>query len=263
VIRWIDAAGCDGTVANGVGPDGTVVGVAKEPSGRVRGFILRAGEREPRLVDAPGARDTFLQDVTAGGMIIGDATNGTASGAFLLLGSSFTRVTPPGAKETWAGGILPNGDCCGSFRDARDKHVAFRRRAGRFEEVLPAGAESSVLHGLGDEGEAVGVGSLGGQLGGFLLRPDGSIEWLDPPKAQFLPSDCARGGAWIVGSFVESGGATTAAEVRDGRWRSIEIPGGPWAESAIVGCCPGVGVAGWAMGADERKRGFVIEDDGR
>lgn len=267
MITWIDVPGCDGTVANGVSPEGVIVGVAREPSGRVRGFVaqergqgaLRRG-LETRLFDAPGAGDTFLQDVASGGLMIGDVFDGRRSRAFLLLGREVQVLAPPGAADAWAGGVLTNGDCCGALRDASGRRVGFRRVAGRFDEVLPAGAETAVLHGIGEGGEVVGACSLGGQITGFLQRPDGRVEWMDAPRGEFVPSHCAVGGSWVVGSFTDRDGLSMAGELREGRWRTVEVPGGPWVESALVGCCPGVGVVGWALGGDGRKRAFFLAE---
>ena len=261
MITWIDVPGCEGTVANGVAADGTVVGVAKSPSGRVRGFVAGPRDDVPRLVDA-GPGDTFLQGAAAGGLIIGDFTEGKGSVAFVIEGSARTPLLPPGAVAAWAGGILDTRDCCGARTDASGRRSGFRRLAGRFDEIMPAGAESAVLHGMGEGGEVVGACSLGGSLSGFLQRPDGRVDWLDPPRGAFVPTGCADDGAWITGYFVDDEGLASAGELRDGRWRRIEIPEGPWLESAIIGCRPGVGLAGWVLGGDGRKRGFLLDEPG-
>lgn len=261
MITWVDVPGCQDSVVNGVAPDGTLVGVARESSGRVRGFIMSPTDELPRLVEV-GDGDTFLQDVAAGGLVIGDYALAGRSACFVMRAGDVSAIAPPGARDAWAGGILSNGDCCGALADASGRRAGFRRLAGRFDEVLPAGADAAVLHGIGEGGEVVGACSLGGQLSGFLMKRDGRLEWLDPPRGEFVPSGCAAGGSWIVGSFHERGGLSVGGELREGRWRSVEIPEGPWLESAIVGCCEGVGLVGWVLGGDGRKRGFLLDDVG-
>ena len=258
MIEWLDVPGQTGLVANGVGPDGTIVGVVQEASGRVRGLVLPPNRLRRRLVDAPAAEDTFLQGITAGGVIIGDATRAGRSRAFLLLGGMFSALEPPGSVDSWAGGVRANGDACGSLIDEAGVRAGFRRLAGRWERVLPAGADSAVIHGMGEGGEVVGACDLGGNAAGFMLREAGTIEWLEYPDGVFVPRGCARSGAWVVGEVVDAQGAPHASECRNGVWRQLELPDGPWRESAAMSVQPGVGIVGWAMGDDGVKRGFLL-----
>lgn len=253
-VEWIDVPGHEGTVANAVARDGTVVGVVKAASGRIRSFVLRPGGEPATLVTWEG-RDTFFQDVTDGGLVLGDALGAAGSGMFLWHLGEFQRIEPPQAAEAWAGGLRGNGDVCGCIRDERDRRVGVRRLSGRWTNVLPAGAESSVLYGMGDDGEVVGACALGGQRTGFVARPDDETEWLEPPQGDFLPADCARGGSWIVGAWSVDG-VGRAAERKDGSWRVIDL-GAETVESAAVGACAGVGVVGWALFRDGVKRGFL------
>jgi hypothetical protein len=242
-------------VANAVAAGGWITGCVREDGGRVRGFLRYPGGGTA-IVDAPGCRDTYLQDVTEDGACWGDATDGSRYRAFRRDSSgAFEWVESDG--ECWAGGILRNRDCCGSVSPPGAPRQGFRLSGGRMELVLPPGAGSATLHGACEPGVAAGIADVAGVKRGFLHDAGGGFEWIDWPGHDVRPQDCGDSGRWVVGHVVDRDGRSRAAECRDGAWRLTTIEGGPWVESSIIGCATGVGCAGWVLGTDGLKRGFV------
>jgi hypothetical protein len=109
------------TTATGISNSGQIVGFFYNATDHAQGFIDTKGSFV--TVTVPGALDTFPQDITENGRIVGYFDDSTGTHGFVDNKGAFTTINDPAATNgTFATGINDPGQVVGYFLDA-NKHA--------------------------------------------------------------------------------------------------------------------------------------------
>jgi uncharacterized membrane protein len=173
VFTTIDVPGAAYTTADGINPEGDIVGdyaTTVGPCGAVpnqgcHGFLLSKGTFT--TIDFPGALGTTARGMNPKGEIVGFYLNETGFHGFLFSNGAFTSIDVPGASLTTAFGINPEGTIVGS-----EDNDGFLLRKGAFTFFgFPAAGVTTIALGINPEGDIVGFYFTGAfaNLHGFLL----------------------------------------------------------------------------------------------
>ena len=116
------------------------------------GFLYSAGTFT--TIDAPGAVNTSLTGINNSGQILGDLYDGTGWYTFLDIGGTFAPLALP--DDAYARGLNDQGQIVGQYVDAPGLH-GFLYSAGTFTTIDAPGAANTVLSGINNSGQIVGM----------------------------------------------------------------------------------------------------------
>jgi hypothetical protein len=155
-----DPNAVNGTEVTGINNKGDVVGFYYDSAFTAHGFSLINGAF--KTIDYSGAgtgagAGTFAQGINGSDLIVGGVIGGISGGiGFAYNGTSFTKVTVPGATSTFGGGINDAGSLVGYFNDSSGQH-GFVDMGGQFTTLDAPGTNLSTrASGINASGTVVG-----------------------------------------------------------------------------------------------------------
>jgi hypothetical protein len=215
IITTFDAPGAgaaagQGTFANGMNTEGTIVGFIRDPNAARHGF-LRAPDGSFTMFDDPNAgtcsascgaigngQGTRAYAVNPSGEIVGFFTDNSAHchGFVRAPNGTFTQIDAPDAgtgpapqgtfpSEFTPGGINPAGAITGFYVDSSSvQHGFVRASGGKITEFDPRGSIFTNPNAIDQTGAITGFYFDANFVGhGFLRTPDGTITSFDAPGA--------------------------------------------------------------------------------
>jgi hypothetical protein len=225
----IDVTGSTGTLATGISPRGTIVGIYFDSSGTEHGFVLKDSNFSTvdvpgYLVGVSGILETEVNGINAAGDIVGDyfappgapgapeckaAYSPPCTRGFLYSHGQFSNVLVPGHPGSFPNSITPEGDIYGAYFDSdfMVSRFGFARLRGDAER------------GDGDVRSEQGFTYISLAAGGGELK--------DP--AQSVPTSintsATPNGSIIVGTYIDL--STNHAHgyiVHNGIFNSYDVP---------------------------------------
>ncbi|WFE50395.1 hypothetical protein [Micromonospora sp. WMMD1155] len=209
-----------------------------DPTGRyVAGTALRVGETDNQYlllfwdgqqvteVEVPGMAEPV--DVNADGVVIGNGSGlGTGSGQpWIYRDGKLEQLPVPPSTGTYVTAINDAGDIVGYGLDiVPGEFVALRWPAARpgTVEVLkaPANAQAS---GITDNGTIVGSAGPFGDWNSWVRRPNGRIDALTAPGADWSMASAAAG-RWAIGAVWLGGTSSTKVrwDLRNGSYTKLD-----------------------------------------
>jgi hypothetical protein len=178
--------------ANGITPDGTIMGNIGETNGLFHGF-LRAPNGAFTVFDPPFSKFTNplainpAGTVTGNFFITGSPLGGEAHGFLRAPNGTFTTFDPLGSTYTQPLGINPAGTVTGNFGDVRGVSHGFLRASNGIITVFDSPDSlhfpNTISNAINPAGTVVGsfISSDGSAARGFLRAPNGTITVFDPP----------------------------------------------------------------------------------
>jgi hypothetical protein len=190
---YADVPGAANTELRGINDSGVMVGNTE--SG---GFIDDHGARSFYT----GVAGSTLSAISNSGVLVG----GGPTDGFIDDHGTITTVSVPGALQTFAGGISPNGRyVVGSYllSDTESEGFILDRSTSTFTRILgPAGSSISILRGINDAGVAVGNGGPANQT--FVYQLDtgistyyASFDGVRHPRLRAI-NDAGEMGGWGI-----------------------------------------------------------------
>ena len=302
-IITIDApgAGTDaglGTQANGINPEGTVIGFYLDADSAFHGFRRTPNGKFTKL-NVPGAGTGYYQGtggwgITPSGAIAGDYVdvNCLEHGYILEPDGKFITFEAPGAgttpisqctylgeQGTTPGDINPRGEIAGIILDENNVYHGFVRTLdGKVKTFDPPGAGTGPFQGTWVS-FAAGFAANGTAAGwyidetntyhGYVRTPDGRIATFDGPGEGVqgtLAESCNSRGA-TVGSYLDAANLWHGfLRTKEGKITTIDVP------FAATGAYDGTQIdamndegiiAGNYIDANGANHGFVLAPDGR
>ena len=235
------------TNAQGINPEGDIVGFYEDTTGKQHGFSLRNGNFTS--IDFPGAVATDARGLSPDGDIVGSYT--VAPGGppnihgYLLREGTFWKVQFPGHLGTFAQRVMPNGDILGCYHDndlMLSMHGMMRTGEKGFTGLdIPA----SMNNGATPDGNKI-VGfytDMTGLTHGYLMDY-GSFRQLDVPGSSFTQAWDINPDGKVVGVFRDTAGKLHGfLRSRSGEFTTIDFPG------AIATRAFGINTRGEVVGA--------------
>ncbi len=161
--------GSSGSLIDGSGQTGQIVGYYVDSSSKSHGFLYQAGNFSS--IDYPGASDTFACGINDGGEIVGHYLDSSGnSHGFLKQAGDFSPIDYTSSPSTYAFGINDAGEVVGSYLDSSGNQEGFLYEAGTFSSIVGClGATNAGALAINGDGTIVGYYDVsGGNLGGFL-----------------------------------------------------------------------------------------------
>lgn len=181
------------TVADGVNPDGDIVGHYRDTLGKEHGFLLSGGQFTS--IDFPGKIYTDARGINPGGDIVG------------------TFMDAPGGPSNWHGYLLS-------------------KTTGAFTEIHVPGYLGSIAQRITPSGDIYGCThdyDFMSNMRGFVRSADGSYTVLDVPST--MHNGATPSGRVIVGLYNDMAtGLRHGYFVVNGDFRPFDVPGSNWTE---------------------------------
>ena len=196
------------TNAQGINPEGDIVGFYLDTAGSQHGFLLRNGEF--RELNFPDAEGTAARGINPGGQIVGSYSEKTGTApanihGWLLSQGTFSEVQFPGHLGTFAQRILPNGDILGCYHDndlMLSMHGMMRTEEDDFSGLdVPASMSNGATP---DRNKIAGFYTdMTDLTHGFLIEY-GNFRKLDVPGSSFTQAWDINPYGEVVGTFHDS-----------------------------------------------------------
>ena len=262
----IDFPGSVRTIADGISPEGDIVGHYRDTTGKEHGFLLSGGQFSS--IDYPGAIYTDARGIAPGGDIVGTFQNAPGGPpnwhGFLLRGGVFSEIVVPDPASSGsyflgsiAQRITPTGEiygCTHNF-DFMAKMQGFVRHADGSFGVLDV--PSSMNNGATPDGNIV-AGLYNdmktGLTHGYLVV-NGNFEPFDVPGSNFTQAWDINPSREVVGQFRDTNGRFHGFLLSGGTFTSID-PDGAISTSA-VGINPAGDIVGQYTDAGGKTHGFL------
>lgn len=271
----IDVPGAMATNAQGINPEGDIVGIYVDATGKQHGFLLRDGQFE--TLDFPGATLTNARGISPDGDIVGSYSTfvgnpppATIHGFLLRLGN-YSEVQFPGHLGTIAQRITPNGDILGCLHDTdlMGAMSGFIRTASGYSSI--PGIPASMNNGATPDGNHI-VGlytdMMTGMSHGYTID-FGTLTSFDVPASVSTNGWDMNPERDIVGVFTDTNkrvhGFLRASEERrfdgsmssdDDDYTSIDYPGA--IATRAFGINPEREIVGAYVDSANKTHGFLL-----
>lgn len=155
-VVTVDAPNSTDTELDDINDAGSIVGNYYDLLGGQHGFLDKNGAFT--TLDYPGASSTGADGINSSGEIVGYyVDSGGAEHGYLLSNGSYSSIDFPLADDfTDAFGINDAGEIAGGYADASSQFHGFTYSLGTFTQVDVAGAGSTFLHRIKNNGNVVG-----------------------------------------------------------------------------------------------------------
>jgi uncharacterized membrane protein len=127
------------------------------------------------------------------------------AGSFLRTShGTITPFNPPGATNSGATGITPDGTIVGSFSTASAVHGYLRAPNGTFTVFDPPGSGFTLAEAINPAGTVTGGFSVSiGAMHGFLRAPNGTFTTFDPPGSTSTDPAAINPAGTVTGTFTD------------------------------------------------------------
>jgi len=242
VFSTFDYPGAVFTNAQGLNPEGDIVGYYTDTLGKQHGFLLSEGNFTS--IDYPGAIATDARGISPDGEIVGSYPNAPGGPAnmhgYLLSRGTFTEVQFPGYLGTIAQRITPNGDIYGCNHNhvmgAADMHGFVLSAAGYTQLDVPASMNNGAT-------------------------PSDGKRFADSEIEERFPGDHHRRhlGSTIVGLYTDlTTGLTHGYLVQNGNFVPFDVPGSNLTQAWDIN--PAGVVAGVFRDTTGKVHGFLLSE---
>ena len=258
VFTTLDVPGAILTNAQGINPQGDIVGIYTDAAGRQHGF-LRIGEQY-RSIDVPDARLTSARGINASGDVVGNyqregETGGIPSHGFVLTrrGGLF-KVDYPGHLNTIPQRILPDGTILGCYHDTDTMgtmHGMEMRRGFTGMDM-----SMTMNNGATPDGEyMVGLFTDTDGRGKGYTVTRGSFVALEVPGALSTAAWDVNPSRVVVGVYTDAAGAVHGFQYDGQAFGRIDAPGA--ATTRVFGINPAGDMVGNFVDTAGRTHGFL------
>jgi len=259
----VDYPGAVYTAAEGINPQGEIVGIYIDTEGVRHGFVLRKSEF--KSIDYPGVTYTEARGINPGGDIVGTYRlpgEGPLGyhGFVLSRNGDFTSVDFPGHLNTIAQRILPDGSVMGCYHDndfMTSMHGFVLNSAGYTGFDVPNSMHNGATPDLGQIAGLFFDMALG-RSRAYVLQ-NGNFNPFDFPGSIGTSAwDMNPSGA-VVGNYTDGAGAGHGFLMRDGQFTSLDFPDAH--VTAARGINPRGDIVGWYVDAKGNTHGFVASPE--
>lgn len=252
------------TSASGVNARGDIVGLYRDASNRVHGFLLRDGEFTTIDVPFPGVVTTDARGISPDGDVVGTYRLAgerpvDVHGFLLTKHGEFVRADFPGHKNTIPQRIAPDGTIIGCYHDddtmGSMKGMVLARRGTSHTEL-----NASMHNGISPDGRRIAglfTDMMTGRQDGYLIE-DGVVTVLSVPQSTMTAAWDMNPAGDIVGVYRNASGFHGFL-YRDGSYIAVDVPFQGARDTRAVG----INALGWIVGsyvdANGSTRGFLAQ----
>jgi hypothetical protein len=195
-----------------------------------------------KTYDAPGSPATTISGSNGSGTYVGSALNAKGNNAgFTLVAGTYKKFTVTNAAETEIESINRLGWLAGDYVDSSGRQHGFLRRSGKTQRVDYPGAGATMLFAATSGGVLAGTYYNGDRSHGFV-KHNSSYVRVDYPNARSTSIRAMNDKNIIVGTYENSYGLNRGFVIRDGKSKSLRVPGSD--ETSALGVSPAGTVVG-------------------
>jgi len=223
----IDPPGATQSRALGMNEAGDVVGLFRDSSGAMHGFLRERGGTFS-AIDVPGATFTIAHGINNPGDIVGrfgESATGRVRG-FLLADGTFTFFDFPGSNHIEPEDINERGVISGKYQDTDGNQHGFTRYGGSFSTIDVPDADSTDAQSVCNSGAV--IGDLGYPtdtiVRGFTMK-DGVFDVFALPGASVTAARFMSEAGVIVGIVIDDAGQHGFRLDRAGSYATMDVPG--------------------------------------
>jgi hypothetical protein len=226
-VVTIDPPGAIQGRALGMNEAGDVVGLYRDESGTMHGF-LREQDGTYSTIDVPGATFTIAHGINNPGDIVGrfgESATGRVRG-FLLTDGTFTFFDFPGSRHIEPEDINERGVISGKYRDTGGVQHGFTLYGGSFSTIDVPGADSTDAQSVCNSGAVIGdLGYPTDTIVRSFTMKDSVFDVFALPGASATAARFMSEAGVIVGIVIDEAGQHGFRLDRSGNYGTIDVPG--------------------------------------
>ena len=198
IYTTIDYPGALSTYVQGMNDNGQIVGYTVPD-----GFLYDVQSQTFTKINYPGAGDTYPISINNAGAIVGYFGDrpGQYNG-FELVGTTFSKIVPPGHSVASVYGISASGELAGDTYFNRGAGAIFLFNQGTYQRIVIPNAPSAVVDGINPQGSAlVGYYAPSSTSRAGLLYQNKTLTTLQFPGSTYSTATGINKAGEVVGWF--------------------------------------------------------------